>query len=140
MESGFKVNIKTEIDSPDKITMAHGLTKNGKLVRFLRDDVDRLSVPFIPFENGGLRRLKTYPDNYSIKYTSPYAQLHYRGKLMLTKKGSSWAKKGEKKFTIIRDMKYHTSGTGPKWDRLVVQRRGNELEKDLQNFIKRGGK
>ena len=56
---------------------------------------------------------------------------------MLTKNGSSWAKKGEKKFVTDIDMKYHTSGTGPKWDRLMVQRRGTELEKDLQNFIKK---
>lgn len=59
---------------------------------------------------------------------------------MLSKSGSSWAKKGEKKFLTNKDLKYHTSGTGPKWDRLMVQRRGKELERDLQNFIKRGGK
>ncbi len=137
MGSGFKFYIKTEIESPNKITKAHGLDENGSAVRFLRDDVDRLCNPFIPFKTGGLRRLKTYPNNYSIKYTSPDARLHYHGKLMLTKNGSSWAKKGEKKFVTDIDMKYHTSGTGPKWDRLMVQRRGNELEKDLQNFIKK---
>jgi len=117
-----------------------GLDKSGKVTRYLRDTVDRLSNPFIPFQSGGLRRLKTYPNTYSIKYTSPDARYHYNGELMLTKSGSSWAKKGEKKYRTGKKMRYHTSGTGPKWDKLMMQRRRNDVIRDVQNFINRGGK
>lgn len=117
-----------------------GINKNGKTTRFLRDEVDTLSNPFIPFEGGGLRRLKTYPNNYSIKYTSLDAHYHYNGVLYVSKSGSSWAKKGEKKYKTNKKMRYHTSGTGSKWDKLMMQRRRNDVVRDVQSFIRKGGK
>lgn len=84
--------------------------------------------------------MKTYPNSHSIKYTSPYAKYHYNGISYLTKSGSSWAKKGEKKYSSGKKMRYHTSGTGPKWDKLMMQRRRNDVIRDVQNFINRGGK
>ena len=104
----------------------------------MRDTVDRLSNPFIPFDNGMLRRNKTYPSNHEIKYISPYAKYQYYGKLMLTKNGSSWAKLGEKKVKTSKNLKYHTSGTGAKWEQLMLQRKKNNLVKDVENYIKRG--
>ena len=135
--SGFTVKVK--INSTNKILKDHGLDQDGRAIRFLRDDADRLMNPYIPMQNGMLRRNKTYPSNHEIKYVSPYAKYQYYGKLMLTKNGSSWAKKGEKKVVTNRNLKYHTSGTGPKWDKLMMQRNKNTLIKDLENYIKTGG-
>lgn len=137
MARGFSVKVK--MNSTNKILKDHGLNKDGRVTRFLRDDADRLMNPFIPIDNGMLRRNKTYPSNHEIKYTSPYAKYQYYGKLMLTKNGSSWAKKGEKKITTSKKLKYHTSGTGAKWDKLMMQRRKNDLIKDVENHIKSGG-
>ena len=134
--SGFSVKVK--MNSTAKIQKDHGLDKNGRVTRFFRDEADRLMNPFVPGGSGGeLAKLKTYPNNTSIKYTSPYAHYQYTGKLMLAKNGSSWAKKGESKHYVGKSLKYHTAGTGPKWDRMMIQRRGKELERDVQNFIKR---
>lgn len=58
---------------------------------------------------------------------------------MLAKNGSSWAKEGEKKHYTDKKLKYHTSGTGAHWDRLMIQRRGKELVKDIENYAKTGG-
>mgnify|MGYP001092835409 CR=1 FL=1 len=135
--SGFKVKVK--INSINKILKDHGLNQDGRAVKFLRDDADRLMNPYIPMDNGMLRRNKTYPSNHEIKYISSYSKVQYYGKLMLTKNGSSWAKKGEKKVVTNRNLKYHTSGTGPKWDKLMMQRNKNTLIKDLENYIKTGG-
>lgn len=135
--SGFTVKVK--INSTSKILKDHGLDRDGRVVRHLRDTADRLMTPFIPMDNGMLRRNKTYPNNNKIKYTSPYAKYQYYGKLMLAKNGSSWAKKGEKKVLTSRKLKYHTSGTGPKWDQLMMQRRKKDLVKDVENYIKNGG-
>lgn len=134
--SGFTVKVK--INSTNKILKDHGLDQDGRAIRFLRDDADRLMNPYIPMDNGILRRNKSYPSNHEIKYISPYAKYQYYRKLMLAKNGSSWAKKGEKKVLTSRNLKYHTSGTGPKWDQLMMQRRKNDLIKDLQNYIKTG--
>lgn len=135
--SGFTVKVK--MNSTNKILKDHGLDQDGRAIRFLRDDADRLMNPYIPMDNGMLRRNKTYPSNHEIKYISPYAKYQYYGKLMLAKNGSSWAKKGEKKVETSRNLKYHTSGTGPKWDKLMLQRHKNNLVKDVENYIKSGG-
>lgn len=137
MGSGFKVKVK--INNVNKILKDHGLNEEGRVIKFLRDDADRLMNPYIPMDNGMLRRNKTYPSNHEIKYISPYAKYQYYGKLMLAKNGSSWAKKGEKKVETSRNLKYHTSGTGPKWDKLMLQRHKNDLVKDVENYIKSGG-
>ena len=135
--SGFTVKVK--INSTNKILKDHGLDQDGRAIRFLRDDADRLMNPYIPMDNGMLRRNKSYPSNHEIKYISPYAKYQYYGKLMIAKNVSSWAKKGEKKVLTSRNLKYHTSGTGPKWNELMMQRNKNTLIKDVENFIKTGG-
>lgn len=137
--SGFKFNVKVKMNSVNKIIKDHGLDSNGRATRFLRDEADRLMNQFIPMDNGMLRRNKTYPNASTIKYTSPYAHYQYTGKLMLTKSGSSYAKKGEKKFYTSKKLKYHTSGTGAHWDKLMLQRHRNSLTKDVQNYINSGG-
>ena len=137
MASGSTVKIK--MNSTNKKIKDHGIDRNGRVVRHLRDTADRLMNPFIPMDTGMLRRNKTYPKNNEIKYTSPYAKYQYYGKLMLAKNGSAWAKLGEKKVKTSKNLKYHTSGTGAKWDKLMLQRRKNDLIKDVENYIKNGG-
>ena len=135
----MKLNVKVKMNSVNKILKDHGLNKDGRVTRYLRDDADRLMNSFVPMDNGMLRRNKTYPKNNEIKYTSPYAKYQYYGKLMLAKNGSAWAKLGEKKVKTSKNLKYHTSGTGAKWDKLMLQRRKNDLIKDVENYIKTGG-
>ena len=136
-DSGFKVKVK--MNSTNKILKDHGLDQDGRAINFLRDDADRLMNPYIPMDNGMLRRNKAYPSNHEIKYISPYAKYQYYGKLMLAKNGSSWAKLGEKKVVTSKNLKYHTSGTGAHWDKLMLQRHKNDLIKDVENYIKSGG-
>lgn len=139
-KNGFNFNVKVKMNKTSKIIKDHGLDKNGKVTAHLRNTADRLMMPFVPGGSGGmLAKLKTYPNNYSIKYTSLYAHYQYTGKLMLAKNGSSWAKKGEKKYYTSKKLKYHTSGTGDHWDKMMLQRRGKELAKDVENYIKTGG-
>ena len=136
----MKLNVKVKMNPVNKIIKDHGLDKDGRVVRHLRDTADRLMMPYIPGGAGGqLAKLKTYPSNHEIKYTSPYAHYQYTGKAMVAENGSAWAKKGEKKHYSGKKLKYHTSGTGPKWDKLMMQRRKNDLVKDVENYIKNGG-
>ena len=64
MASGFTVKVK--MNSTNKIIKDHGLDRNGRVTRFLRDEADRLMNPFVPMDTGMGRRNKTYPNNYSI--------------------------------------------------------------------------
>ena len=136
----MKLNVKVKMNPVNKIIKDHGLDKDGRVVRHLRNTADRLMMPYIPGGAGGqLARLKNYPSNHEIKYTSPYAHYQYTGKAMVAENGSAWAKKGEKKHYSGKKLKYHTSGTGAKWDKLMMQRRKNDLVKDVENYIKSGG-
>ena len=145
----MKLDVKVKMNSVNKILKDHGLDRDGRVVRHLRDTADRLMNPFVPMDNGMLRRNKTYPKNNEIKYTSPYAKYQYYGKMyispklgvsgILLKSDRWWSPKGEKKTPTSKKLKNHTSGTGPKWDKLMLQRRKNDLVKDVENYIKNGG-
>lgn len=146
----MKLNVKVKMNPVNKIIKDHGLDKDGRVVRRLRDTSDRLMMPFIPGGAGGqLAKLKTYPSNHEIKYTSPYAKYQYYGKMyispklgvsgILLKSDRWWSPKGENKTPTSKKLKNHTSGTGPKWDKLMLQRRKDDLVKDVENYIKSGG-
>lgn len=136
----MRMNVKVKMNSINKILKDHGLDKDGRVIRRTRDTSDRLMMPFIPGgADGQLAKLKTYPSNHEIKYISPYAHYQYTGLAMVAQNGSAWAKKGEKKHYSGKKLKYHTSGTGAKWNKLMLQRRKNNLVKDVENYIKSGG-
>lgn len=44
----MKLNVKVKMNSVNKILKDHGLNKNGRVVRYLRDTADRLMMPYIP--------------------------------------------------------------------------------------------
>jgi hypothetical protein len=134
--SGF--NIVVSMNSEKQIQDRLQINDDGEAVKFLRDDVYRLYQPYVPRDNGGLYRLVSYPNNHTIRHNSPYSHYQYKGILYLTKSGSSWAKKGEKKFSTKINLK-HSVG-GPEWDVRMMTNRRSEVEKDLENFIKNGGK
>lgn len=134
MASGFNFSVKVKINSVNKILKDHGLDEDGRVVRYARDEADRLMNPFIPFENGGLRRLKTYPSPSKVRYTSPYSHYQYTG---LKAKGAS-KPKGIKRRISSEKLNYHTPGTGAEWEKLMMEKKGKELIKDVQNYIKRG--
>ncbi len=134
MASSFNINVKVKLNSVNKIIKDHGLNEDGRVARYARDTTDRLMNPFIPFENGGLRRLKTYPSPSKIRYTSPYSHYQYTG---LKAKGAS-KPKGIKRKISSEKLNYHTPGTGPEWEKLMIKEKGKELTRDIQNYIKRG--
>ena len=146
MGSGF--NLKIKMNATNKILKDHGLNENGRVMRYIRDTADRLMNPFIPFQNGMLRRLKTYPSTSKIKYISPYAHYQYKGKEYISprlgvsgiplKSDRWWSPKGEKKIASGKKLKNHEPGTGPEWDKLVMEKKGKELIQDVQNYVKRG--
>ncbi len=150
--SGFKVKMK--MNSITKILKDHGLDKDGRVQRFVRDEAKRLMTPYVPTSGGeGSPHLNgniVYPNNRSIKYTNPYAHYQYYGKMYISpklgvsgiplKSGRWWSPYGETKIKTSKNLKYHTPNTGPKWDKLMLQHKGKDLEKDVQNYIKNGGK
>ncbi len=127
----FKIDIK--MNSASKIIKDHGLDENGGVTEFLRNEVDRLSNPYIPMRSGYLKDAsKSYPDNHSIKYNSPYARYQYYGKVMVGKP--------PKKVTNT-DLSYNGAPKrGARWEKRMMQDRKNDICKRVEEYIKSGGK
>lgn len=146
MSSGF--NVKIKMNATNKILKDHGLSKDGRVVQYITTTAERLMNPFIPFQNGELRRLKSYPSPSKIKYTSPYAHYQYKGDEyisprlgvsgILLKSDRWWSPKGEKKKKSGKKLTYHEAGTGPEWDKLMMKQKGKELIQDVQKYVNRG--
>ena len=129
--------MKLKLNSTNKIIKDHGLNENGGVTRFLRDDVDRLSDPYIPMASGPLKNTKTYPSNHEIRYTSPYAHYMYKGKKAV---GPS-RPKGVKRAISNMPLKYQGAPKrGAEWEKRMMNDRKKDIIKDVENFIKNGGK
>lgn len=74
------MKITVKMKPANTIIKRLGLQENGKATKYLRDEVDRLSDPYVPMRSGTLKNTKTYPSNHEIKYVMPYAHYMYMGK------------------------------------------------------------
>lgn len=133
----MKLNIKVKMNNTKKIIKDHGLDEDGKVTKFLRDDVYRLYEPYVPRENGDLYRNVTYPNNHSIKHIMPYSHYMYKGKAAV---GVS-RPKGVKRKISNKPLQYQGAPKrGAEWDKRMMNDRRKEVCKDVENFIERGGK
>ena len=135
MGNGF--DIKVKMKSANQIIKDHGLDENGRVTRFLRDDLYRLYEPYVPRDNGNLYRQVTYPNNHSIKHIVPYAHHMYKGK-----KAEGVSKpKGVKRKITNKPIQYQGAPKrGAEWEKRMMNDRGKEVCKDIENYIKRGDK
>lgn len=134
--SGFNLRIK--MNPASQIIKEHGLNKDGKVVEFLRNEIDRFSDPYVPFSTGSgahMKILKQYPSNHEIKYIAPYAHYHYKGKKAI----GPTRPKGVKRKISNEDMNYQGAPKrGPEWDKRMMRDRGKDICKNIEVFIKNG--
>lgn len=149
--SGFSVKVK--INSNNKIIKEHGLDKDGKITEFARDTIYKLYEPYTPRDQGNLYRQVVFPNPHSIKHIVPYAHAMYKGNVFISPKlGVSgvvinakgnqrwWSPKGELKKKTNQKYKYTGAPMrGAEWDKRMMNDRGKEVCRDVENFIKRGG-
>lgn len=131
----MKLDIKVKMNNVNKIIKDHGLDDDGSVTKYLRGVVDRFCDPYIPKASGTLSIDKTYPNNHSIRYVSPYAHYMYKGKVAV---GPS-RPKGVKRKISNTPLKYQGAPKrGAEWDKRMWNDRKNDIEKDLTRFIKGG--
>lgn len=76
-----------------------------KLAKIIIQD----TKPYVPHEKGRLEKAIIRNNGRQIIYKKPYARYLWHGKLMLAPNGSSWAKKGEKKHVVDKDLNFDQS-------------------------------
>lgn len=111
-----------EMKSIEQLCQERGIVIDGKVQKFIDQEVIRLMDPYTPNLNGILIKsaiLGTRIGSGEINQNTPYARYHYYGKLMVSSKtGSAYASQGEKKILTDKDLEYNKSKNplaGPFW-------------------------
>lgn len=128
-----------------------GIQKNGPAHKYFAERCrQRMNARYVPECKGVLAVTSEVNNNCEIVYKQPYAHYQYIGKLYVdpkTKKGAFynedygfWSRKGIKKEPTDKDLHYSKPGTGPYWDKKMVSAEMSEIEKEIENYVKRGGK
>lgn len=100
------------------------LDNNGDVQAFFTSTCQKEMDPFVPKDQGDLRKqIKLRTD--SITYESEYAKYQYKG---MREDGSH----------VVRN--YSTPGTGPYWDKRMWSVQKDKILRQVENYIKRGGK
>ena len=92
--------------------------------------------PLIPFQQGALRSSQYFPKGIyggEIAWNTPYAHYQYEGELYLSENGSSWAKRGERKYPTGEPLEQHAAGTSDHW----FQRAKDQHKKQWIDLVKR---
>lgn len=99
-----------------------GIEPNGKIQKYFTERCYQHMDKYVPKDTGALRETVVKGTDY-IKYNVPYAHAQYVGIVH----GSP-----------IKN--YTTPGTGPYWDKRMVSAEIQDVVKECQAFINRGGK
>jgi hypothetical protein len=101
-----------------------GIEPNGRVQKFFTNTCYKHMDKYVPKDEGNLRTIvDIQPD--SITYESPYARYQYYG---MREDGTH----------VV--MNYTTPGTGPYWDKRMVSAEMQDVVKEVQDYINRGGK
>lgn len=101
-----------------------GLEPNGRVQKFFTNTCYKHMNKYVPMDNGDLRtNVDIQPD--SITYESPYARYQYYG---IREDGTHEVQN------------YTTPGTGTYWDKRMVSAEMQDVVKEVQDYVNRGGK
>lgn len=64
-------------DSIDKVLKKRGLEPNGKVQRFLTNEIAKNANPYVPYKDGGLKDKQVRIEPNCIIYYAPYARKQY---------------------------------------------------------------
>lgn len=98
-----------------------GIKPNGRVQKYFTARCYQHMDKYVPKDTGNLRE-NVILDSDSITYQSPYAHAQYVG------------------HTKGPVLNYTTPGTGPYWDKRMVSAEIQDVVKECQAFINRGGK
>lgn len=98
-----------------------GIQPNGPVQKFFTNTCYKHMNKYVPMDEGNLRTNVNIQTN-SITYESPYAHAQYVG------------------YTKGPVKNYTTPGTGPYWDKRMVSAEIQDVVREVQNHVNRGGK
>ncbi len=126
----MKVTVNVDINTA-KIMRQRGMGGDFGAQKFLASEVARLCDPYVPMQQGMLKNQRTIAqDGSSLVYTQPYAHYQYYGEAM--------AGRAPKEYTG-KKLNYHGAPMrGAQWDKRMMADKKNELESNLEAYVRRG--
>ena len=126
MNLDIQVNIQAA-----EILARRGLGSSKAAQHHLASEVERLSQPYVPMQQGLLQNSAQVNDD-SITYTGPHSHYQYTGEAM--------AGRAPKHYTG-KPLTYHGAPMrGKEWDKRMMADHSGEVEESLKNFIARRGR
>lgn len=126
----MRIKIDFDIDTK-KILEARGMGSSNKVQKYLASEVARLSDPYVPFQQGMLKNQRQIAqDGSHIVYPSPYAHYQWYGEVM--------AGRAPKHYTGKKLTYNGAPMRGARWTVRMLADKRNEIEKNVETFIKRG--
>ena len=101
-----------------------GIDPNGRAHKFFTNSCYKHMDKYVPMDTGDLRTIVDIGTNY-IMYDSPYAYYQYIG---MREDGTHQVQN------------YTTPGTGPYWDKQMWSAEGQDVVREVQDYVNRGGK
>ena len=141
-----------EMNSINQIIRNKGLHEAGDVQQFHTANVLRRIPRYMPYRSGMTIKVTITQTNIrkpEIVTDTPYAQMLFRGKVMVDPKTNAagfltpvgWrSRKGCVKVRTDRNLKYHKGKNrraGPRWDRALSAAEGPAMRADLQRYINR---
>lgn len=129
-----------------------GLNPNGRVQKFFTATCAKKMDKYVPYDEGDLADYRI--ENNLIIYEQPYAHYMYEGKVMgpnipIKENGIivGWfSPKGKAKYYTGKDIDYSKSKArghkfaGPYWDKRMVSAEMQDVVKEVQDYVNRGGK
>lgn len=100
-----------------------GVDSNGRVQKFFTNTCYKYMDKYVPMDRGDLRTIVDIQED-NITYESPYARYQYYG---------------EREDGSHKVQNYTTPGTGPYWDKRMVSAEIDDVVKEVQDYINRGG-
>lgn len=143
--------MKVQINPTSVIKTRLGIEKYGKAHKAFAEICKReMNRKYVPEDSGELISNSRVDNQCNIIYNTPYAHYQYIGKVYVdpkTGKGAFfnenygfWSRPGIKKIPTEKDLQYHKPGSGPYWDKRMVSVEMANIQKELQEFVKKGCK
>ena len=101
-----------------------GIEPNGRVQKFFTNTCYKHMDKYVPMDKGDLRTIVDLQSN-TITYEMPYARYQYYG---MREDGTRPVQN------------YTTPGTGPYWDKRMVSAEMQDVVREVQNYVNRGGK
>lgn len=131
----MSTKVRVEMKPVGVILARLGVDRNGRVQRFLTETVNRRITRYMPFRTGVLAtKLKFVSSPTEITVNGPYARYQYYGKVMVGRP--------PKQVTDI-DLNYDRTkhpNAGPFWDRRMMAAEKDVIVREVQAYVKRGGK